>query len=63
MKLCIDCKYWEDRGDGKDDICTHDAAKRGGVRSFKYYTCAAMRVGICGDDRYFSLRPWEPSHE
>lgn len=60
MKLCVDCKYYLEIEDYRSDECTHERAAHGGVREVEYYTCSAMRAGVCGPEaRLFE----EASHE
>lgn len=47
MNLCIECKYYSEQRDEAKDLCTHQKARMGGVRTIKLYTCEAMRAGIC----------------
>jgi hypothetical protein len=51
MKLCIDCKYYQRSNESElKDTCLHDRAATGSVRTQSYYTCSAMRAGICGKE-------------
>lgn len=53
MKLCIDCKYYEAGQIEIDDICLHEMAQFGGVRSYRQFRCVAMRPGICKEHGLF----------
>lgn len=57
MKLCIDCAYYHPLGSDITDECRHEKAITMAVRQLKFYTCHAMRSGICkdtnGEAKYF----------
>jgi len=53
MKLCKDCKFYDEKATEGDDICTHAQSQKGGVREIKHYRCEAMRGGICRDGQLF----------
>lgn len=46
--LCTECKHYDPKRDEHSDICLHPKAEHGGVRAHANFTCASMRVGICG---------------
>ncbi len=46
--LCTNCKFYSEKAREDTDLCTHQRSITGGVRSFTFYSCAAMRAGICG---------------
>jgi hypothetical protein len=64
-KFCRDCKYGSEqvRVDGKDALCGHENAVMvgsdyevtGAPEDRKFYSCVAMRAGICKEGKL-----WEP---
>lgn len=54
--LCINCKYYEAKHTEKQDVCLHQKAITGGVRTFGHHTCDAMRAGICTGGQLFIAR-------
>lgn len=47
MQLCTDCKHYQEGATENEDLCMHDKAQRGGVRSVTQYPAFAMRAGLC----------------
>lgn len=56
MNLCTDCKHYQARRSEAQDICSHARAMMGGVRAPRFYTCEAMRAGICANGTLFEAR-------
>lgn len=50
MRLCKDCKFYEQRDTETNDLCSHSSALYGGVRAVRQYDCRSMRAGICGKE-------------
>ena len=48
ITLCTSCTYYVRKDSELSDECHHDAAVTGCVRQLSYYSCLAMRAGICG---------------
>lgn len=57
--LCIDCRFYQAGDDEAHDMCTHDKAQHGQVRTIHLHSCEAMRAGICRDARLFEARQAE----
>ena len=50
IKLCSTCKSYKAGEDEGRDKCLHPRAAYGGVREILFYSCVAMRAGICGPE-------------
>ena len=60
MNLCKDCRFYVEGASEKSDLCGHEKARHGYVRSVRMYHCDTMRnVGPCVDGMLFEPKPEE----
>lgn len=57
-KICANCKYYEQGDKEENDLCHHEKAYKGGVRSSGFYRCCSMiSVGAtCFGNKLFDYR-------
>ena len=61
IKLCSTCKSYKAGVTEDQDKCLHPKATFGGVRELLFYSCVAMRAGICGlEAKYHDPKEVEP---
>ena len=53
MKLCKDCRFYVAGSSESADICDHEKARYGFVRTARTYSCATMRTTFCLDGKLF----------
>ena len=61
MKFCKDCRCYRQMKDAEHDLCTHHSAViddhrrdvRGEEIPIAFYSCFAMRSGICHEGKLF----------